>query len=75
MYKIKILPQADKDIRSFQKAGNKAALIKIHYFSVLYGWDFLLRSDEQHLNLEDYTPCMSNGSVSTGLFNGRRHAA
>ncbi len=29
MYKIKVLPQADKDIRSYQKAGNKAALIKI----------------------------------------------
>ncbi len=30
MYKIKILPQADKDIRSYQKAGNKKAIKKIH---------------------------------------------
>ncbi len=30
MYKIKILPQADKDIHSFQKAGNKKAIQKIH---------------------------------------------
>ncbi len=29
MYKIKILPQADKDIRSYQKAGNKKAIQKI----------------------------------------------
>ena len=29
MYRIKILPQADKDIRNFQKAGNKTALAKI----------------------------------------------
>jgi toxin YoeB len=29
MYKIEILPQADKDIRSYQKAGNKAAISKI----------------------------------------------
>ena len=30
MYKIKILPEADKDIRSYQKAGNKKAIQKIH---------------------------------------------
>ncbi len=30
MYKIKILQQADKDIRSYQKAGNKKAIQKIH---------------------------------------------
>lgn len=30
MYKVKILPQADKDIRSYQKAGNKKAIKKIH---------------------------------------------
>lgn len=30
MYKVKILPQADKDIRSYQKAGNKKAIQKIH---------------------------------------------
>ena len=30
MYKIKILLQADKDIRSYQKAGNKKAIQKIH---------------------------------------------
>jgi toxin YoeB len=30
MYKIKILPQADKDIRSYHKAGNKIAIRKIH---------------------------------------------
>lgn len=30
MYKIKILPQADKDIRSYHKSGNKNALRKIH---------------------------------------------
>jgi toxin YoeB len=29
MYKVKILAQADKDIRSYQKAGNKSALKKI----------------------------------------------
>jgi toxin YoeB len=29
MYRIKILPQADKDIRSYQKAGNKIAIKKI----------------------------------------------
>jgi len=29
MYKIKVLPQADEDIRSYQKAGNKKALLKI----------------------------------------------
>lgn len=29
MYKIEILPQADKDIRTYQKAGNKAAIKKI----------------------------------------------
>ena len=29
MYKIKILPQADKDIRSYQKTGNKKAISKI----------------------------------------------
>jgi toxin YoeB len=29
MYRIKILPRADKDIRSYQKAGNKSALTKI----------------------------------------------
>jgi toxin YoeB len=29
MYKIEILPQADKDIRSYQKAGDKAAIKKI----------------------------------------------
>ncbi|MCK9270943.1 MAG: Txe/YoeB family addiction module toxin [Bacteroidales bacterium] len=29
MYKIEILPQADKDIRSYQKAGNMAAIRKI----------------------------------------------
>ncbi|MDZ7742758.1 MAG: Txe/YoeB family addiction module toxin [Bacteroidota bacterium] len=29
MYKIEVLPQADKDIRSYQKAGNKAAFKKI----------------------------------------------
>ena len=29
MYRIKIFPQADKDIRSYQKAGNKIALTKI----------------------------------------------
>jgi len=29
MYKIEILPQADKDIRTYKKAGNKAALKKI----------------------------------------------
>lgn len=29
MYKVKILPQADKDIRSYQKAGNKKAIQKI----------------------------------------------
>jgi len=29
MYKIKILPQADKEIRSYQKAGNKKAISKI----------------------------------------------
>ena len=29
MYKIKILPQADKDIRSYQKTGNKKAIRKI----------------------------------------------
>ena len=28
-YKIEILPQADKDIRFYQKAGNKAAIRKI----------------------------------------------
>jgi len=28
-YKIEILPQADKDIRSYQRAGNKAAIKKI----------------------------------------------
>jgi toxin YoeB len=30
MYRIKILPDADKDIRSYQKAGNKKAIQKIH---------------------------------------------
>ena len=30
MYKIKILPEADKDIRSYQKAGNKKAIQKIY---------------------------------------------
>jgi len=30
MYKIKILPEADKDIRSYQKAGNKKAIQKIN---------------------------------------------
>jgi len=29
MYRIKILPQADKDIRGYQKAGNKSAVAKI----------------------------------------------
>ena len=29
MYKIEILPQADKDIRAYQKAGNSVALRKI----------------------------------------------
>jgi toxin YoeB len=29
MYKIEILPQADKHIRSYQKAGNNTALKKI----------------------------------------------
>ena len=29
MYRIKVLPQADKDIRSYQKAGNKIAITKI----------------------------------------------
>lgn len=29
MYKIKILPKADTDIRSYHKAGNKSALKKI----------------------------------------------
>ena len=29
IYKIEILPQADKDIRTYQKAGNKAAIKKI----------------------------------------------
>lgn len=29
MYKIEILPQADKDICYYQKAGNKAAIRKI----------------------------------------------
>jgi toxin YoeB len=29
IYKIEILPQADRDIRSCQKAGNKAAIKKI----------------------------------------------
>ena len=29
MYKIVILPQADKDIRHYQKAGNKSAIKKI----------------------------------------------
>jgi len=29
MYTIKILPQADKDIRKYQKAGNKSAIKKI----------------------------------------------
>ncbi len=29
MYRIKILPQADKDIRSYLKAGNKNARKKI----------------------------------------------
>jgi toxin YoeB len=29
MYKIEILPQADKDIRAYQKAGNNGALKKI----------------------------------------------
>lgn len=29
MYKIEILPRADKDIRSYQKAGDKTALKKI----------------------------------------------
>jgi toxin YoeB len=29
MYKIEILPQADKDIRSYQKSGNKAVIRKI----------------------------------------------
>ncbi|MCG6188451.1 type II toxin-antitoxin system YoeB family toxin [Maribellus maritimus] len=29
MYKIKILPQADKDIRSYHKAGNKKTIGKI----------------------------------------------
>ncbi|MCF8363936.1 MAG: Txe/YoeB family addiction module toxin [Prolixibacteraceae bacterium] len=29
MYKIKILPKADKEIRSYQKAGNKNAVRKI----------------------------------------------
>jgi len=28
MYTIKILPQADKDIRKYQKAGNKSAIKK-----------------------------------------------
>ncbi|PLW97923.1 MAG: Txe/YoeB family addiction module toxin [Marinilabiliales bacterium] len=30
MYKIKILSTADKEIRSYHKAGNKKALNKIH---------------------------------------------
>ncbi len=30
MYTIKILPQAHKDIRSYQKAGYKKAIQKIH---------------------------------------------
>jgi toxin YoeB len=29
MYKIEILPQADMDIRTYQKAGNKAAIKRI----------------------------------------------
>ncbi|WP_320167910.1 Txe/YoeB family addiction module toxin [Mangrovibacterium marinum] len=29
MYKIKILPQADRDIRNYHKAGNKKAIRKI----------------------------------------------
>lgn len=29
MYKIEILQQADKDIRTYQKAGNKAAIQRI----------------------------------------------
>ena len=31
MYRIEILPQADKDIRSYQKAGNKIALTRIRF--------------------------------------------
>ena len=30
MYKIKILPQAGKDIRNYKKSGNKKAILKIH---------------------------------------------
>lgn len=32
MYKIKILPKADKDIKSYHKSGNKAAVKKIQIF-------------------------------------------